>query len=340
MSNFTFIDLFAGIGGMRLGFEDAGGKCVFSSEKDKFARMTYAANFGDIPRGDITEVPNQDIPAHDVLLGGFPCQPFSLAGVSKNNSLGRSHGFGHKTQGTMFFEIERILTHCQPKAFLLENVKNLKGHDRGRTFGTILEILTDKKGLNYKVFSDVIDGSYFVPQHRERTYIVGFRDHDVPFGFPMLDAPINQIPLEGFDALYGNVPEEPVTLRSDVMEGEVDPKYHLSSSLWDYLQGHADKHKNKGNGFGFGLIDPFDPDNKYVKTRTLSARYYKDGSEILIDTGKSTPRRLTPRECARLMGFPDSFSIPVSDAQAYKQFGNSVVVPLVTLLAHKISKSL
>ena len=316
MSEFTFIDLFAGIGGTRIAFEEAGGKCLFSSEIDRFARETYEANFGDAPHGDITQIKDSDIPSHDVLVAGFPCQPFSLAGVSKHNALGREHGFKHPTQGTMFFEIERILKHRRPKAFLLENVKNLKGHDKGNTFKVILDTLTDPEGLNYKVTYGVIDAAGVVPQHRERMYIIGFRDHDVDFTLPEV------APLNG-----------KVTLRNGVLEDEPDPKYTISKHLWKYLQDYAAKHRARGNGFGYGLVDPND---EYVVTRTLSARYHKDGSEILIDTGGETPRRLTPRECSRLMGFPDNYVIPVSDTQAYRQFGNSVVVPVVQQIAGRL----
>lgn len=316
---FEFIDLFAGIGGMRLAFEDAGGTCVFSSEINKFARETYEANFGDMPYGDITQIESDNIARHNVLVAGFPCQPFSIAGVSKHNSLGSEHGFAHETQGNMFFEIERVLNYHKPDAFLLENVKNLRSHDKGNTFRTILEVLTDPNGLNYRVFWDVLDGSHYVPQHRERTYIVGFKNHDVDFIFPDLASRKRRI-----------------TLKYDVLESEPDPKYTLSHRLWEYLRQYAAKHRAKGNGFGFGLVDP----NVNEITRTLSARYYKDGSEILIDTGGITPRRLTPRECCRLMGFPESYVIPVSDTQAYKQFGNSVIVPLVSELARNIASRL
>ena len=316
MADFTFIDLFAGIGGTRIAFSVNGGKCVFSSEIDRFARQTYAANFGEEPAGDITEIPKEEIPDHDVLVAGFPCQPFSLAGVSKHNALGRDHGFNHETQGTMFFEIQRILEEKTPKAFLLENVKNIRGHDKGRTLKIILDTLTDPEGLNYKVGYKVVDAAGVVPQHRERMYIVGFKDHNVDFEFPDVR------PLNGR-----------VTLKKNVLEEEPDPKYTLSKHLWSYLQDYAAKHRAKGNGFGFGLVDPND---EHVVTRTLSARYHKDGAEILIDTGGETPRRLTPRECARLMGFSDEYRIPVSDTQAYRQFGNSVVVPVVTQIARKI----
>ena len=316
MSKFKFIDLFAGIGGMRIAFEKTGGECVFSSEIDKYARRTYSANFNEDPFGDITGISPKAIPDHDVLLAGFPCQPFSLAGVSKNNSLGKEHGFKHATQGTMFHEIVRILEEKSPRAFLLENVKNLKSHDKGNTFQIILDTLQDPEGLNYDVYHRVIDSAGVVPQHRERTYICGFKEHNAEFEFPDI------LPVNG-----------KITLKEHILDEEPDPKYTLSTKLWQYLQEYKRKHQERGNGFGYGMVDPNDPG---AVTRTLSARYYKDGSEILIDTGADTPRRLTPRECARLMGYPDDFHIPVSDTQAYKQFGNSVVVPVVRQIAEAV----
>lgn len=313
-----FIDLFAGIGGMRLAFERQGAKCVFSSEIDKFAQLTYKANHSGYIHGDIQKISEDSVPAHDILVAGFPCQPFSLAGVTKNNSLGRNHGFDHPTQGTLFFDIERILRFHQPAAFLLENVKNLRSHDRGRTFRQILATLSDD--LGYKVQWEIIDARSHVPQHRERTYIVGFKDHRKHFEFPQVPSLANRPSLKS------------------LLELEPDPKYTLSAHLWQYLQAYAAKHRAKGNGFGFGLVDPNDSD---VVTRTLSARYHKDGSEILIDTGGAQPRRLTPRECARLMGFPEGFDISaVSDTQAYRQFGNSVVVPVVELIAESLVATL
>jgi DNA (cytosine-5)-methyltransferase 1 len=300
----TFIDLFAGIGGIRLGFEQAGYECVFSSEIDNYAQDTYALNFGDRPFGDITKIHAEDIPDHTVLTGGFPCQPFSIAGVSKYNALGYDHGFNHDTKGTLFFDIERILRAKRPKAFLLENVKNLKSHDQGQTFKVIENIL--RNDLGYHVVSKVIDASSLVPQHRERVYIVGF-DKPNDFEFPKLKD------------------KKPV-LRS-ILEERVDPKYTLSDHLWQYLQDYARKHREKGNGFGFGLAD------LDGRSRTLSARYYKDGAEILIPQEGANPRRLTPKECARLMGFPKSFKWTVSDTRAYQQFGNSVVVPVIKVIA-------
>lgn len=322
MSRFNFIDLFAGIGGIRKGFDAIGGHCVFTSEWNKFAQQTYAANFRDNhpPHGDITAIGTDEIPDHDVLLAGFPCQPFSIAGVSKKNSLGRKHGFLDETQGTLFFDVARIIKKKRPAAFLLENVKNLTSHDKGRTFQVILNALTDE--LGYKVWHKVIDAQHFVPQHRERIVIVGFRE-DVPFSWDDLRLSAKGSIRLGSILHPGDGSEQqepPYTLGPDA---KVNGKYTLTDKLWQYLQGYADKHKAAGNGFGFGLVTPDDV------ARTLSARYYKDGSEILVSQGKkSNPRRLTPRECARLMGYGDDFRIPVSDTQAYKQFGNSVAVPV------------
>jgi len=324
---FTFIDLFAGIGGIRMGFERAGGTCVFTSEWNEWSKKTYQHNFGnDHPFvGDITKVAAQDIPDHDVLLAGFPCQPFSIAGVSKKNALGRPHGFECTTQGTLFFEIENILRAKRPKAFLLENVKNLVSHDKGNTFKVIKETLD---GLGYKVKWRIIDAKHFVPQHRERILIVGFRE-DTDFTFDDL-----QLPEQGKDIqsiLHGEDGSEQVESHFTVgPKAKVSPKYTLTPRLWQYLQDYAAKHQAAGNGFGFGLVKP----GVDHYTRTLSARYFKDGSEILIYRGKGKrPRRLTPRECARLMGFPDDFEIVVSDTQAYRQFGNSVCVPVMEAVA-------
>lgn len=313
---FKFIDLFAGIGGMRIAFQNLGGKCVFTSEWNHFAQKTYEANFGEVPFGDITKIHETEVPEHDILIGGFPCQPFSIAGVSKKNSLGRAHGFRDETQGTLFFDVARIIEKKRPKAFLLENVKNLVSHDKGNTFKIIKKTLEE---LNYSIYAKVLDGRHFVPQHRERIFIVGF-DKKVFKG------------KEKFQ-----FPEMPDTKHAieDILEKNPDPKYTLTPRLWDYLQKYAIKHKEKGNGFGFGMtaLDGV--------ARTLSARYYKDGSEILIPQGsKKNPRRLTPRECARIQGFPNEFLIPVSDNQAYKQFGNSVVVPLIQAVGKNIVKAL
>lgn len=310
---FTFIDLFAGIGGMRIAYQNAGGRCVYSNEWNKYSQQTYFANFGEQPDGDITKVDARTIPDHDILVAGFPCQPFSIAGVSKKNSLGRATGFEDKTQGTLFFDVCRVLKAKRPKAFMLENVKNLKSHDKGRTFKVIMESLDE---LDYQVFYAVIDGQNFVPQHRERILIVGFDrkryGSDIDFKFSI-------------------TPKKPKPLMKDILEKDVDSKYTLSDKLWIYLQNYAAKHRAAGNGFGYGIADPDGI------SRTLSARYYKDGSEILIAQEGKNPRRLTPRECARLQGFPDSFKIVVSDTQAYKQFGNSVVVPLMENVAKLVA---
>ena len=288
--SYDFIDLFAGIGGMRIAFQNAGCRCVFSSEWDKNCQKTYYSNFGEIPYGDITKIMAKDVPNHDILVAGFPCQPFSIAGVSKKNSLGRATGFEDKTQGTLFFDVCRIIAEKRPKAFMLENVKNLKSHDKGNTWKVIESSLND---LNYSVFSGVFDG-------------------DVSFAFNY------------------KRPETKPTLRG-ILEPDYNSKYILTEHLWEYLQNYAKKHKAAGNGFGYGM-----PDLDGI-SRTLSARYYKDGSEILINRGEGNiPRRLTPRECARLQGYPDSFKIVVSDTQAYKQFGNSVVVPLMSSIANLI----
>lgn len=326
MKNFTFIDLFSGIGGIRLGFQSVGGTCVFTSEWNEYSKKTYQANFGsDHPFiGDIVPFPEQEVPDHDVLLAGFPCQPFSIAGVSKNNALGRPHGFENATQGTLFFDVARILAAKRPKAFLLENVKNLVSHNKGNTFKVILETLRDD--LGYEVHWKVIDGQNWVPQHRERIIIVGFRDK-TEFSWDDLTIPQESRILK--DILHpqdgSEKAEEPYTSGK---KAKVDSKYVLSDRLWQYLQDYAQKHRAKGNGFGFGLVTENDV------SRTLSARYYKDGSEILVSRGKGkNPRRLTPRECARLMGFPDDFVIPVSDTQAYRQFGNSVIVPVMEEVA-------
>lgn len=325
--DFSFIDLFAGIGGLRKAMETAGGRCVFTSEWDKYAQQTYLANYPDNRpiAGDIREVDAKDIPDHDVLVAGFPCQPFSLAGVSKKNALGRKHGFLDETQGTLFFDVLRILMHHRPTAFLLENVKNLCSHDKGRTFEVIRRSLQDE--LGYHIHTKVIDAAHFVPQHRQRIVIVGFRE-DTPFSFDDMILPergsrrLNTIlhPENGTEHPEGHFTCGP--------DASVNEKYTLTEKLWAYLQAYAEKHRLKGNGFGFGLV------TKDSISRTLSARYYKDGSEILVSRGSGKrPRRLTPRECARLMGYNDTFRIPVSDTQAYKQFGNSVAVPVFAEVA-------
>lgn len=319
LHSYTFIDLFAGIGGIRLAFERSGCRCVYSSEWNKYSRQTYTSNFEDIPDGDITLVNENTIPEHDILTAGFPCQPFSIAGVSKKNSLGKATGFQDETQGTLFFDVCRILKAKRPRAFMLENVKNLCSHDKGRTFKIILDALN---GLDYYVSWKILDGKDYVPQHRERIVIVGFDamryKNNIEFDFDEIKRPEKKFILK------------------DILEDEnnVDKKYTLSDKLWLYLQKYAEKHRAAGNGFGYGIAD------LNGITRTLSARYYKDGSEILINQENKNPRRLTPRECARLQGFPDEFIIPVSDTQAYKQFGNSVVVPLIEAVAKLIIKNL
>ena len=308
---FRFIDLFAGIGGFRLGLEQNGGKCVFTSEWDKYSQKTYKAWYGDMPHGDIREIEPADIPDHDVLAAGFPCQPFSIAGVSKKNSLGRAHGFECLTQGTLFFNMAAIADIKRPPVLLLENVKNLKSHDKGKTWTVIRETL---ESLHYAVFHKIIDAAGWVPQHRERIYIVCFDRHvfgdGPPFAFPE--------------------PPEAAPKLSDILDENPEPRYTLTDHLWKYLQNYAQRHREKGNGFGFGLADPDGV------TRTLSARYYKDGSEILIRQPGKNPRRLTPSECARLMGFPDGLSLVVSDTQAYRQFGNAVVPKVAAAVMRQI----
>lgn len=309
---FKFIDLFAGIGGLRLGVERAGGLCKFSSEWDPYCQKTYAAWFGEPPQGDITKIDPKDIPSHDVLVAGFPCQPFSIAGVSKKNSLGREHGFKDVTQGTLFFQVANIIEIKRPPCVILENVKNLLSHDQGKTWRVIFSTLEE---LGYKVFHEVVDAIRFVPQHRERVFVAAF-DRKVfgdspPFAYP----PKNR--QDGHKL-------------GSILEANPDPKYTLSDHLWKYLQDYAERHRQKGNGFGFGLVGHEDT------TRTLSARYYKDGSEILIKQNGQNPRRLTPREAARLMGFPDSLPIVVSDTQAYKQFGNAVVPAVAESFAKQV----
>lgn len=316
---FTFIDLFAGIGGFRLAMQAQGGKCVFSSEWNSYAQQTYFVNFGEMPFGDITkEATKKFIPKHfDILCAGFPCQPFSIAGVSKKKSLGRETGFKDKTQGTLFFDVADIISRHRPKAFYLENVKNLMSHDKGNTFRVIKETLEE---LDYSIYYQIMDGQTYVPQHRERIMIVGF-DKKVFKG------------KEQF-----SFPEQCTATRAvkEILDPSIDDKYTLSDKLWSYLQNYAEKHKAKGNGFGYGLVD------LDGITRTLSARYYKDGSEILIpQTGGKNPRKLSPRECARLMGYPDEYILnAVSDVQAYRQCGNSVVVPLITAVSEQIIKTL
>lgn len=328
---FDFIDLFAGIGGLRNAFEQVGGRCVYTSEWDSYAQKTYAENFRDRHpiAGDITQVDAADIPDHDVLLAGFPCQPFSIAGVSKKNALGKKHGFACETQGTLFFDVARIIEAKRPRAFLLENVKNLVSHDKGRTFDVIRRTLTED--LGYHIHYRVIDGAHFVPQHRERILIVGFRE-PIAFDFDALPLPpkgqrkLKDI-LHRTDGSETELPWDEGRF-FDHKKKRVQDKYTLTDNLWRYLQDYAEKHRLKGNGFGFGLVKPTDV------ARTLSARYYKDGSEILVYQGtRKNPRRLTPRECARLMGYPDTFRIPVSDTRAYQLFSQAAVVPMVEYVA-------
>ena len=316
---FTFIDLFAGMGGFRLAMQAQGGKCVFSSEWNKYAQKTYLANFGEMPFGDITKnVTKSYIPEKfDVLCAGFPCQPFSIAGVSKKKSLGRETGFKDKTQGTLFFDVADIISRHRPKAFFLENVKNLMSHDKGNTFKVIKGTLEE---LRYSLHYLVMDGQSYVPQHRERIMIVGF-DCDIFHGEEQFVFPEQKQKTKSI---------------KDILDPNIEEKYTLSDKLWNYLQNYAEKHRAKGNGFGFGLV------SLDGISRTLSARYYKDGSEILIpqSDGKN-PRRLSPRECARLMGYPDEYRLnQVSDVQAYRQCGNSVVVPLITAVSEQLIKTL
>ncbi len=312
-NDFTFVDLFAGIGGFHQALKELGGRCVFASEWDKFAQRTYELNHGYKPHGDITAVPVGDIPKHTLLTAGFPCQPFSIAGVSKANALGRQHGFQHATQGTLFFNVKEIIAKSKPDAFILENVKNLLSHDKGNTFKVIEDTLRNE--LKYNIDFKVIDARAVVPQHRERIFIVGFRDKSIEYKIPELE---------------GSHPRMKKVLEKE----DVDPKYTLSPKLWEYLQNYAEKHRKAGNGFGFGTVD------EDSVSRTLSARYYKDGSEILVKQHGKRPRRLTPRECARLMGYPANFKIEVSDTRAYRQFGNSVVVPVVKHVAASVLAAL
>lgn len=305
MTKFTFIDLFAGIGGIRRPYQKLGGKCVFSSEIDKFAVQTYEANWGETPSGDITKIDAKEIPSFDILLAGFPCQAFSIAGKRK--------GFAD-TRGTMFFEVERILEHHKPKCFMLENVKGLTNHDKGKTFKIMLDILENK--LKYKVYYKVLNAKdYGVPQNRERIIIVGFKNHDVKFEFP---TPSNKKVKVG-----------------DILEKDVAEKYTISDKIWASHQRRKEQHKAKGNGFGYSLFNEKSP-----YTSTISARYYKDGSEILIEQKDKNPRKLTPREAARLQGFPDDFKLVVSDMQLYKQFGNSVPTKMIEAVANEIYKAL
>lgn len=311
---FTFIDLFAGIGGLRLGLERVGGRCLYSNEWDKYAQKTYHAWYGDMPEGDIRKVKPSTIPDHDILAAGFPCQPFSIAGVSKKKSLGKAHGFKDVTQGTLFFHLATIIEIKRPPVILLENVKNLRSHDKGKTWAVIRSTLED---LGYTIHAEVIDAAGWVPQHRERVFIVGFDkrvfgDSGPAFSFP-------------------SPPKGPAPQFRDILDADTPDKYILTDHLWNYLQEYAAKHKAKGNGFGFGMTD------LDGVSRTLSARYYKDGSEVLIPRGKGkNPRRLSPTEARRLMGFPDELPIVVSDTQAYKQFGNAIVPPVAEAVGRQI----
>ena len=310
-TTFTFIDLFAGIGGFRVALEKLGGECIFTSEWDKYAQKTYKAWFGEMPVGDIRKIKPTDIPNHDVLAAGFPCQPFSIAGVSKKISLGDAHGFKDKNQGNLFFYLATIIEAKKPPVLFLENVKNLQSHDGGRTWKVIMKKLDE---LGYAVFHRTYDAKYWVPQHRERIFIIGFNKK--VFG-------------SNPDFKFPEPPKAKAKLQ-DILEKSTNDKYTLTSHLWQYLQNYAQRHKEKGNGFGFGLADPDGI------TRTLSARYYKDGSEILIQQKGKSPRRLTPQECARLMGFPKECKVVVSDTQAYRQFGNAVVVPAIEATAKEM----
>lgn len=329
-SKFSFVDIFAGIGGMRIGFEAIGGECLFTCEWNKYSQQTYRANFGDEEiAGDVRQLSPFDIPSHDVLLAGFPCQPFSIAGVSKKNALNDPHGFACEAQGTLFFELAKILEHHKPKAFLLENVKHLARHDKGRTFEVIRSIIEDD--LKYRLSCRVIDAKHWVPQHRERIFIAGFSERN-DFDLNLMEFPeLPSNPVLG-DILHpedGSELAEPHYTFGEL--AKVADRYTLSEHLWHYLRQYAERHRRQGNGFGYGLVGPSDT------ARTISARYYKDGSEVLIRQEQPCPRRLTPRECARLMGFDTprgpQFKIPVSDTQAYRQFGNAVVVPVVKAVA-------
>lgn len=323
---FTFIDLFAGIGGFRQAMQSVGGKCVFSSEWDKYAKQTYYHNYGEMPYGDIQKIKAEWIPDHDVLCGGFPCQPFSLAGVSKKNSMGRKHGFEDETQGTLFFDVARIIKKKRPKAFYLENVKNLLTHDKKRTFEVIRRTLEDE--LGYVVNWKIVDAAKWVPQHRERLFIVGFDPKQIA-GITKDSIVIPEKPRRGYK--YPKL--------KTIIQDEVDPKHILGPGTWSTLERHKANHAAKGNGFGYGLHTRPLADN--AVTRTISARYHKDGAEVLIESGGERPRRLTVEEAKQLQGYDkDQFQFPVSDTQAYRQIGNSVAVPAITSVAKEISKVL
>lgn len=325
--SFTFIDLFAGIGGFRQAMQSQGGKCVFSSEWDKHAAATYFFNYGEMPYGDIREIDPKTIPDHDILCGGFPCQPFSLAGVSKKNSLGKKHGFEDETQGTLFFNVANIIKKKKPKAFFLENVKNLFGHDKGKTFEIIRRTLEEE--LGYIVDWQIVNGANWVPQNRERLFIVGYDP--------------KQIKIESKSEII--IPTKPTSKDfskkslTDILLKKVSDKYTLGPGTWETLERHKAYHAKAGNGFGYGLHSlPIAPN---AITRTISARYHKDGAEILVEQKGKRPRRLTVEEAMQLQGYdPATFVFPVSNTQAYKQIGNSVVVPAVIDTAKEIVKTL
>ena len=321
-AEFTFIDLFAGIGGFRIAFQNVGGRCVFSSEWDRYAKETYKANFGEVPYGDIREIKKRSVPDHDILLAGFPCQPFSLAGVSKKRSLGRKHGFQDETQGTLFFEIKEILKKKKPKAFMLENVKNLLSHDNKHTFKVIMDTLID---LGYVVSWKIVDGANWVPQHRERIFIVGYHPDKINITRDKIVIP--EKPRKKYKR----------SELKDIILRKVDEKYTLGPGTWSTLERHKKHHAAAGNGFGYGLHTL--PISNGSIARTISARYHKDGGEVLIQPKSGRPRRLTIGEVAQLQGFdPERFRFPVSDTQAYKQLGNSVVVPAVLDTAREMAK--
>jgi DNA (cytosine-5)-methyltransferase 1 len=306
-----FIDLFAGAGGLRIPFDELGLTAVFSSEIDKFAQKTYYSYFGETPFGDITQITADSIPDHDILLAGFPCQPFSQAG--------KKEGFAD-TRGTLFFNIEEILRVKQPQAFLLENVKGLKGHDKGRTFKVISRKLSE---LGYFFKTEVLRARDFgLPQNRERIFIVGFKDFEKNFNFKFPE------------------PKNIKTRLGDILENNPDEKYTISDKLWAGHQRRKKMHKSKGNGFGYGI---FNEESEY--TNTISARYYKDGSEVLIEQKDKNPRKLTPFEASQLQGFPKDFVSKarengLSDVQLYKQFGNSVPIPVIREIAKNMIKVL
>ncbi len=300
-----FIDLFAGTGGLRIPFDELGYECVFTSEWDNFAQITYEANFGEKPHGDITTISANSIPSHNLILAGFPCQPFSNAG--------KKLGF-EDTRGTLFFDITRIVRKHSPEVLLLENVKAFKTHDHGNTFKVVIDTL---EKMGYVTFSQVLNAKDFgLPQNRERIYIVA----------------LNKNKVNNLDFHFPIPPKNPTRL-GDILEKNVDDKYTISDTLWAGHKRRKLEHKAKGNGFGYSL---FNSDSPYVST--LSARYYKDGSEILIEQKGKNPRKLTPNEARRLQGYPENFKIAVSDTQAYRQFGNAVAVPVVRAIAATINE--